>query len=51
MIEIYYNHTSDLGPGWVSGSRRFQTNDEVVDWIKGFLDNGKEILITAYVKL
>lgn len=51
MIEIYYNHTSSLGPGWVSGSKRFKSNDEIVDWIKSFLDVGKEILITAYVKV
>lgn len=45
-IEVTYNHQSDFGPGWSTGSTRMYQH-ELVDWLRERLEAGKPVLITS----
>lgn len=48
MIEISYNHQSDMSKAWVSGSQRFTDWFGFADWLKQMNEAGKAVLITEW---
>lgn len=48
MIEVSYNHKSDMSQAWVSGSQRFTDWFDFADWLQQLNLSGKAVLITQW---
>jgi hypothetical protein len=47
-IDVSYNHKSDFGNSWSTGSQRFRTETEFVAWMQKTVAQYGAVLITEY---